>query len=386
MSVQTNPTRDVQDAAEILIAEDSPTQAEKLRYILERQRYRVTLARDGKQALASLNVYKPALVISDIVMPEMNGYELCQRIKAGERTRDIPVILLTTLSDMEDVFEGLACGADSFITKPYSEDYLLAHIEKFLANRLLHRSESARVGVEIHLAGKSRVITADPQQMLNLLLSTYEAAVHRNTDLIEAQDELSSFNERLEDLVEERTAALLAEIAEREHLQMELHALSLQDELTGLHNRRGFMTLAEQHWRLALRTRQEFTLLYMDMDDLKRINDTFGHAQGDQALRDVARILEQTFRDSDILARMGGDEFTVLFTDCDLASARAAINRLYENLLQINANASRLYNLSLSVGMAHFNASNQASINDLLEQADAEMYVHKQQRRKGAGG
>lgn len=380
MSDRTNPAH---DTVEILVAEDSPAQAEELRYVLEKKGYRVTLARDGRQALACLNGYQPAVVISDIVMPEMNGYELCQRLKAAERTRDIPVILLTALSDTEDLLKGLACGADSFITKPYSDDYLLAHVERTLANTSSRPRERAGIELEIPLAGKTRAITADPQRMVSLLLSTYEAAIHRNAELVQTQSELSSLNEHLEDLVDERTAALSAEIVERERLQSELRTLSLCDELIGLHNRRGFMTLAGQHWRLALRARQEYALLYIDLDNLKHINDTFGHAQGDQALQAVARALEQTFRESDILARIGGDEFTVLFTDCDLASARAAIARLKENMNRNHGNASQLYTLALSVGLAHFNPDNQAGIKELLAQADADMYAHKQQSREG---
>jgi CheY-like chemotaxis protein len=216
MSAKSNPT---EDTVEILAVDDSPTQVERLRYILEQRGYRVTVANDGRQALACLNGKKPALVISDIVMPEMNGYQLCQRIKAEEHTRDIPVILLTSLSDPADVLEGLACGAASFITKPYSEDYLLAHVERTLADRSSRPSGRADVDVEIPLAGKSRIITVDPQQMLSLLLSTYEAAIHRNAELVQTQDELNSLNEHLEDLVEERTAALSAEIAERKRVE-----------------------------------------------------------------------------------------------------------------------------------------------------------------------
>jgi CheY-like chemotaxis protein len=108
MSNQTHPAR---DAAEILlIVEDSPTQAERLRYFLERPGYRVTAANNGRQAMAFLDEHKPALIISDIVMPEMTGYELCRRIKADARTRDIPVILLTALSNAEDVLEGWPVG------------------------------------------------------------------------------------------------------------------------------------------------------------------------------------------------------------------------------------------------------------------------------------
>jgi two-component system, cell cycle sensor histidine kinase and response regulator CckA len=200
---------------DILIVEDSITQSEQLKHLLEQEGYRVTVAGDGKEALSHLASHKPTLVISDIVMPVMNGYELCKHIKSNETTWEIPVILLTSLISSEDVLEGLSCGADNFITKPYNEEYLLSIIAKILASGRLRKTERVRMGVEVLIGGKRRFITADQQQMLSLLLSTYEAAVQRNTELTQVQDELRSLNERLEDLVQERTSELLKEIAER---------------------------------------------------------------------------------------------------------------------------------------------------------------------------
>jgi diguanylate cyclase (GGDEF)-like protein len=379
MSSKTNPAK---VTADILVVEDSHTQAEALRFVLEEKGYRVTIVRDGRQALACLNGHQPTLIISDIIMPEMDGYQLCQRVKADERTRNIRVILLTSLYEAADVFQGLACGADSFITKPYEAKYLLKQIEHML-NKLSSTPDARHtVELEIPLDGKTISISANPQRIISLFLSIYEEAIHRNTELLRSQDELRVLNENLENLVEERTVALSAEVAESERLQAELRELSLHDELTGLLNRRGFMTLAEQHRRLALRTRQEFVLLYMDMDGLKHINDAYGHDAGDQALMAVARAMQQSFRKSDILARMGGDEFAILFANSDAASAKVIITRLKESLKRINP--SDQYALSLSVGMAYFNQNNQAAIEDLLKQADAEMYTQKEQSRKRA--
>jgi PAS domain S-box-containing protein len=162
-----------------------------------------------------MDVNKPSLVISDINMPEMNGYEFCRQIKANPDLDDIPVILLTSLNNMEDVLEGLACGADNFITKPYSVEHLLTNINRTMAESETHSGDQRKVEVEIQLAGQSRVISADPQRMLSLLLSTYEAAVQRNNELVDSQDELRALNEHLEELVEIRTASLSAEIVER---------------------------------------------------------------------------------------------------------------------------------------------------------------------------
>ena len=120
----------LQRPVEILIVEDSLTQATQLKHLLESNHYKVSVAQNGRQAMDKLTKHKPSLVISDILMPEVNGYELCKKIKSNKNTEDIPVILLTRLSDPEEIIEGLSCGADSFITKPYNEKHLLSNIEK----------------------------------------------------------------------------------------------------------------------------------------------------------------------------------------------------------------------------------------------------------------
>ena len=108
----------------ILVVEDSPTQAVEIQYLLEKNHFQVTIANDGKQALEVLQQITPTIIISDIVMPEMNGYELCKAIKENVKLKDIPVILLTSLSDPEDVINGLVSGANNFIVKPYDENFL----------------------------------------------------------------------------------------------------------------------------------------------------------------------------------------------------------------------------------------------------------------------
>src|SRR5439155_1179846 len=125
----------------ILVVEDSPTQAEELQYILEQNGYQVSRATNGKKALEAMNKRKPTIVVSDIMMPEMDGYQLCRRIKEDNNFKDVPVILLTSLSDPVDVIKGLECGADNFITKPYDENYLLSRIQYILINRKLYKSD-----------------------------------------------------------------------------------------------------------------------------------------------------------------------------------------------------------------------------------------------------
>jgi PAS domain S-box-containing protein len=193
---------------EILIVEDSPTQAEQLRHLLEVNNFNVKNAANGKTALVILEKFIPDLIISDIIMPEMDGFELCAQIKEDENLKDIPVILLTTLTDPEDVLKGLTCGADNFFTKPYQEDYLISHIHQIIAQPKQRESNNIRIVMEIFFGGKMRIINANQTQMLTLLLSTYEAAVMQNRQLSKTREELQTLNENLEELVEERTIEL----------------------------------------------------------------------------------------------------------------------------------------------------------------------------------
>lgn len=195
MSTAAKPTN---PAVEILIAEDSPTQAQKLQYILEQQGYQVTVAVNGVCALAAAQRHKPTLIISDVVMPEMDGYELCRRVKSDSQLADVPVILVTTLSDPQDVIRGLECRADNFILKPYDERYLLGRIQFVLINREMRQTDQPGMGLEIYFDGQKHFITADRLQILNLLLSTYEAAIRRNKELSLVQDTLQRTNSELE--------------------------------------------------------------------------------------------------------------------------------------------------------------------------------------------
>jgi len=197
------------EIVDILIAEDSLIQAIQLKYLLEKHHYKAIVAENGQQALDLLEQYEPKVIISDICMPVMDGYELCRKVKAQKCNENIPVILLTSLANPEDVIEGLDCGADNFITKPYSEAYLISHIEQIIENRKIHFTNRVSFGIEIMFGGKQRLINADQQQMLTLLMSTYEAAIAKNQELLKIQEQLQNMNNQLEELVAIRTRELL---------------------------------------------------------------------------------------------------------------------------------------------------------------------------------
>jgi len=181
----------------ILIVEDSPTQSLKLQHTLERHDYRVIAAADGRGALALLETCLPTLVITDINMPEMDGYELCRRIKDDPKAKEIPVILLTSLSDPKDILRGLECGADNFVVKPYEDEFLLTRVQGVLANLELRRQASGQGGTEIFFAGHKYRLTSDRIHSIDLLLSTYETAVQKNNELRAAQETLQLQAEEL---------------------------------------------------------------------------------------------------------------------------------------------------------------------------------------------
>jgi diguanylate cyclase (GGDEF)-like protein len=167
---------------------------------------------------------------------------------------------------------------------------------------------------------------------------------------------------------------------ERHRLQKNLQNLSLTDDLTGLHNRRGFLALAEQHLRMIQR-KGAALLIYLDLDDLKVINDSYGHLEGNRALVVTANVLRACFRQSDILARLGGDEFCVLMTDAGQDSAQQVRKRLQQRLDFINALSSWQFRLSLSVGIADVPVVHQPPLDQLLRVADAQMYEEKKEKQ-----
>jgi diguanylate cyclase (GGDEF)-like protein len=168
-------------------------------------------------------------------------------------------------------------------------------------------------------------------------------------------------------------------------LDRELRHLALTDELTCLYNRRGFFAAALQQLKLASRKEQSLLLLYCDVDNLKKINDSYGHQEGDLALIRTADALEQTFRDSDTVARLGGDEFVVLASEAPSQTQEVLLRRLAKNLKKSNAKESR-YELSLSVGVAQFDPKRAISLGELMAQADEAMYEQKRNHQKSCSG
>jgi len=173
---------------------------------------------------------------------------------------------------------------------------------------------------------------------------------------------------------------VVRDITERKNLEETLRNSSLKDDLTGLFNRRGLLKQAAPYFDFARRQKENLLLLFIDLDGMKRINDEFGHNEGDNALINTAAILNRSFRSSDIIARLGGDEFTVLVTDLN-ASKEDAIARLNENLRAYNAVETRGHKLAFSIGVATLEPERMTCFEELLEQADQAMYEEKRMKR-----
>ncbi len=455
--------REPGNGAEILVVEDSLIQGELLRRTLARHGYRPTVVGSGVEAMAKLRETNPALVISDVIMPGMDGYELCRRIRHDQSLEQIPVILVTLLTSPRDILQGVAVGADNFVVKPFDEGYLMSLVERLVEGQPSPHSESS-VTLEITYGGERFRIPGDRQQILQLLFSTFELAVAQREELARTQTELEQANRELHTAVL-RTAldgfwlfdakgtilevneaycelsgyakaemlekhvgdleasdepnpllerlprisqagsarfeshhrskdgrvlnvefsvtslgggkfsAFIRDVTEQRHLERQLRLLSFHDQLTGLYNRAYF---DEELSRLEVGRDYPVTLMMLDVDGLKLVNDTWGHTRGNELLQTFSRILRGVFRKSDVIARVGGDEFAVILSRTGSEEADALLKRLRAALEDHSRSSERPYHLSVSVGLSV--AAQGDSLKTVLDLADKQMYADKMRR------
>lgn len=193
------------DKYHILIAEDSRAQAAVLKAILTGNGYEVTAVENGLDGLRKLAEIRPHLIISDIWMPKMNGLEFCRAIKADKDLFSIPVILLTSFTEINYIIKGLEAGADYYMTKPFSEDVLIMKVASILSNSNIAGNSHQKTSIEIRLNGKNEKLNLDPQKILNFLISTYENLISHNTKLTQTRQELKKLSDNLEVRVREKT-------------------------------------------------------------------------------------------------------------------------------------------------------------------------------------
>jgi len=286
----------------ILLVEDNPGDARLLRECLAETAelpfelfHRATLA----EALESLAKESPDVILLDLGLPDARGLDSVRR--ARRAAPEVPLLVLTGMSDGDLAVRALQEGAQDYLVKGQIDGALIWRALRYAA--------------------------------------------------------------------------------ERQRVQLELLSLSLTDELTGLNNRRGFMTLAGHHLKVAYREDKPFLIGFVDLDGLKQINDTFGHQEGNRALVETANLLKDTFRQSDILARLGGDEFAVLIAEATEDRIGTVTDRIQQKLEVCNAAPNRKYPLHFSIGIVPGEAGRHCDLEQLLHEADALMYQQKQKRR-----
>jgi len=281
------------------------------------------------------------------------------------------------VESLTDRWDFAAVLAQEAIVELHADSDVLDDAER---DRMRRRGERATLTAPLAFEGEviglvsaveergRRRFTADERALFDANCQAAAMAIHADT-----------LNRRLED----RNRQLALRLQERDRLARELQALSLHDDMTGLFNRRGFFTLAEQQFKLARRIGHRCTVAFVDVDGMKLLNDTWGHAAGDEALRLTAKLLEQTYRDADIIARLGGDEFVVLMVEGDDAPATAGADRLADAVASWKATAGREWSgaYSLSIGVADCPSVDSCDLDELIARADAAMYADKRSRR-----
>ena len=351
------------------------------------------------------------VVLLDLGLPDSGGLDALGRVHAT--APDVPVLVLTGLEDETLAVKAVREGAQDYLFKGQVDGNLLARTLRYAIKRQRMLSELGPRTQELQVSemrfraiiekAADSIIIVDGNGIVHFVNPAAESLFGRRGEdllgepfgfpvvaretteltILRTGGDTATAEMRVVETIWEGERAYLAslrDITELVRLREELRAMSLLDDLTGLYNRRGFFTLAQQQLKLADRAQTGMLLLVADLDGLKGINDTLGHHVGDLALIETAQVLKETFRESDVVARTGGDEFAVLAVEASGPSAEILTTRLQEHLEARNAQEDRRYKLSLSFGVARFDPENPSSIEALMRGADARMYEHKQSK------
>ena len=345
----------------ILIVDDNPNNLKLLFDFLKESGFKVLVAKDGESAIEKLQEVSPNIILLDVMMPGIDGFETCYRLKASVATKDIPVIFMTALTDRVDKVKGLSLGAVDYITKPFQQEEVLAR-------------------VQLHLRLRNLTKTLEEQ---NVLLKE-EIEARR-----EAEAALQKLTSELEERVASQTAELRQACNELQQAQVQLLEReqklghdAFHDALTGLPNRAWFMNRLQQAIDLSYRGEDYlYAVLFIDLDRFKVVNDSLGHLVGDELLKSVARQLQASLRHTDAVARFGGDEFVILLEDIqDIDEPKRVAERIQNQLRQpFNLNDYEVFT-EISIGII-VSTMGYDRPEDVLRDADIAMYYAKAQGR-----
>jgi len=441
--------------ARVLVVDDTPLNVKLLVAKLSAEYYVVQSAADGASAIEAIATFHPDIVLLDVMMPGMDGFEVCRRVKANKATAHIPIVMVTALSDASDRVRGLDSGADDFLTKPVDDIALFARVRSLVRIKTMSDELRLRRETEAQLGALAEVDDIDTSDRLaNVLLvedsdfdvqavsrglgssvrlvtvsdpaAALDAAGRVDLDIDLAIVSLDLKNDgglrvasglRAHDRTRRAPILALAEPEERELVakslelgvtdyllkpidqnelaarartqikrkwfQDRLHAsyhrtvaMAATDELTGLFNRRYMLSHLENVLRRSAGTGRPVSVMMIDLDNFKIINDTYGHPVGDKVLAEVARRIGQSVRGVDLAARYGGEEFIVVMPDTDKAGANVVAERLRQAVAggPIDVGGTKL-NLTVSVGLAVDGPTIGAEA--LIKRADEALYAAK---------
>lgn len=439
--------------SKVLIVDDEERNVKLIQAYLKNENYQLLKAYNGEQAIQVASDEHPDVILLDIMMPDMNGYNVTQRLKSNKFTKNIPIILVTALDGSDNRIRGLEVGADEFLTKPVNRHELIARMRSLLKMKQMHDELENRHSIAKKLLSIdskqeyiARVLVVEDEdilsQQMQLVLQDQDFQVIIAHNLTEAEkivaenppdvvildrvlpdgdglqmlrewtdtptltempviiltvlNDLASKIEGIDQGADDylvkpldnselvaRVRAALRRANARKKLKndiVRLHQGAVTDRLTGLHNRRYLDVDLEYRFAQAKRKPElGFSIIMIDIDYFKSINDQFGHLYGDQVLREVASCLLSSARNADIVTRYGGEEFCTILPDTDIESAIRIAERMRATIEKHAFSDLRHYKVTASFGVSCFNPSD-SDILEVIARADAALY-----QAKGAG-
>ncbi len=412
-------------AMKILVVDDDASLLAASSRILKGAGYDVYEASDGAGAVETAGKVRPDLILLDVVLPDISGIEVCRIIKADPAHRDLFVIFFSSsLTTSDHQSEGLESGADGYIARPIGNRELLARVEALVRIKKVETElrlsrammagilDSSLNGIMAFKAirGEDHTITDFEYLLANRavkdilghspeylqgrrLLEVYPG--HRESGLFEKYagvveirepidmeyrynfDDKDSWYRIMAVPFEDGFVVTFSDITAMKRNEEKLSDLATTDTMTGLFNRRTGLAILSNKMELARRDNTSLTVCFIDVNNLKMVNDTFGHKEGDDLIKTAARIVKESLRESDVMCRMGGDEFLFILSQCTSDCSIPVWERVQAKIAETNKDGERPYEISLSHGFAEYSPAAGLTLDELVEAADGAMYAEK---------
>ncbi len=334
----------------ILIVDDNPSNIALLLFILEESNFRVLVATNGEDALRKVEEVTPDLILLDVMMPTIDGFEVCRRLKENLTTKKIPVIFMTALAEIENKVKGFALGAVDYITKPLQQDEVLSRVRLHLKLHELNRS----------LEEKNKYLTEEIAARLRVEM------------------ELKQLNQHLDRRVQERTQELSQALKELQLREERLKYQATHDSLTGLFNRAWLIDTLSRKIENYQFQQNDYSILFIDLDQFQKINDRLGYLAGDEVLKSLANRLQNYLSSIGKIARLGGDEFLAIIPgQWQVPESESIIQNIFEQLKTPFSLKNYQIFVRVSIGIVPSINGYQNST-DILRDVDIALYQAKQ--------